>query len=37
MNAKLCLEKLKLVGVLSFATVDKKGESADPMYQRNSF
>ena len=25
MNAKLCLEKLKLVGVLSFATVDEKG------------
>lgn len=25
MDAKLCLEKLKLVGVLSFATVDRKG------------
>lgn len=25
MDAKLCLEKLRLVGVLSFATVDKKG------------
>lgn len=25
MDAKLCLEKLRLVGVLSFATVDKEG------------
>lgn len=25
MNAKLCLEKLRLVGVLSFATVDREG------------
>lgn len=25
MDAKLCIEKLKLVGVLSFATVDRKG------------
>ena len=25
MNAKTCLEKLKLVGVLSFATVDADG------------
>lgn len=25
MDAKLCLEKLRLVGVLSFATVDREG------------
>lgn len=25
MNAQICLEKLKLCGVLSFATVDKNG------------
>lgn len=36
MNAELCLQKLKLCGVLSFATVDKNGGAADPLHQRYS-
>lgn len=36
MNAQICLEKLKLCGVLSFATVDKKRRTANSLHQRHS-
>lgn len=36
MDVGTCLEKMRLVGVLAFATVDSEGAAADPKYQCHS-